>query len=159
VSDEERLQDRQSRGGRTLCCVQQQLTQVSTAQALALTAIHEPEMRGQWLHQLPVPSHGPQTAEARAAHRLRRRASEVWPACASLAPDFAPQARCRFNRRYLCVFHNVTTRLRPELFLPDGDDVGVFVAGSVVDRSSSDCTAGDRNVPRSQFPYGISSSS
>ena len=50
---------------------------------------------GQWLHQLPVPGHGPQTAEARAAHRLRRRASEVWPACASLAPDFAPALRVK----------------------------------------------------------------
>ena len=59
---------------RTVCSVQQQLTKVSAAPALALTAIHEPEIRqrgnpyprqsaevvpGQWLHQLPVPGHGP----------------------------------------------------------------------------------------------------
>lgn len=107
----------------------------------------------QWLHQLPAPDHGPQTAETgAAAHRLRHRASEVGPAWARLAPDFAPQARCRFNRRNLCVIHNVANRVRPELFLPVGDDVVVLVAGSVVDRSNSDCTASDRNVPQSQFP-------
>ena len=60
------------------------------------------------------------------------------------------------DSRNLCVVHNVTTRLWPELFLPFGDDVVVLVAGSVVDRSNSDCTASDRNVPQSQFPYGIS---
>ena len=68
---------RGTKGGRSLCCVQHQLTKVSTAQALALTAIHHPEMRGQWLHQLPVPDHGPQTTELRAAtHRLRRHDSQ-----------------------------------------------------------------------------------
>lgn len=63
------------------------------------------------------------------------------------------------DSRNLCVVHNVTTRLRPELFLPVGDDVGVLVASSVVDRSNSDCSECDRNVPRCQFPYGISISS
>ena len=37
----------EQKGVRSLCSVQQQLTKVSTAQALALTAIHEPEMRAQ----------------------------------------------------------------------------------------------------------------
>ena len=34
-----------TKGVRSLCCVRQQLTKVSTAPTIALTAIHEPEIR------------------------------------------------------------------------------------------------------------------
>lgn len=37
----------ENKGVRSLCCVRQQLTKVSTVPTIALTAIHEPEMRGQ----------------------------------------------------------------------------------------------------------------
>jgi hypothetical protein len=37
----------ENKGDRSLCCGRQQLTKVSTAPTIALTAIHELEMRGQ----------------------------------------------------------------------------------------------------------------
>lgn len=37
----------ENKGVRSLCCGRQQLTKVSTAPTIALTAMHEPEMRAQ----------------------------------------------------------------------------------------------------------------